>query len=122
MFLDNLKKNEEATISEETKESSVIAKDFLTLKKYKMIDTRMANFLINRFFTVGFADPYPDDDKNITGSVDDKPDGLEPPSQINERVYPDSRYTPGNSPFCIYLPNSEIMLKLMRACIKVKDI
>ena len=106
----------------ETKKSSIIAKDFLTMKKYNMIDTRMANFMINRFFTVGFADPYPDDDKFIIGSVDDKPDDLEPPTHIDERVYPDSRYTPGNSPFCIYLPNSEIFLKLMRACIKVKDV
>ena len=82
----------------------------------------MANYLINRFFTVGFADPYPDDDKNIIGSVDDAPDDLVSPSKIEDKVYPESRYVEGNSPNCIYLPNKEIMLKLMRACIKVKDV
>lgn len=82
----------------------------------------MATYLINRFWTVGFSDPYPDDDKNIIGSVDDTPDDIKTPSQITDRVYPESRYTPGNSPYCIYIPNKEVMLKLMRACIKVKKI
>lgn len=80
----------------------------------------MANFLINRFYTVGFADPYPDDDKFIIGSIDDAPDDIKPPSKIEDLVYPRSRYCPHHSPHCIYIPNKEIMLKLMRACIKVK--
>lgn len=107
-------------ISEETKENSIIAKDFLTPAKYDIIDERHANFLINRFWTVGFADPYPDDDKHIIGSVDDAPDELQPPSNADDKVYPEGRYTAGNSPYCIYIPNKEVMLKLMRACIKVK--
>ena len=99
----------------------MIAKDFLTKSRYDLIDARMANYLINRFFTVGFADPYPDDDKNIIGSVDDTPEGIHQPCNVDHRVYPNSRYTEGNSPYCIYIPNQEIMLKLMRACIMVKN-
>jgi len=51
--------------------------------------------------------------------VDDIPDDLSTPCKVEDRVYPDSRYTPGNSPYCIYIPCREVMLKLMRACIKV---
>jgi len=64
------------SISDETLEHSGIAKDFLTPGRYDIIDDRHATFLINRFWTVGFADPYPDDDKHIIGSVDDAPDDL----------------------------------------------
>ena len=120
MFTKNLAHTDQTEISEETRENSIIAKDFLTPGRYDIIDDRMANYLINRFWTVGFADPFPDDDKNIIGSVDDTPDDLATPCRAEDRVYPDSRYTPGNSPFCIYLPNKEVMLKLMRACVKVK--
>ena len=109
-------------ISEETRAHSGIAKDFLTKAKYDIIDEREdISYLIKRFWTVGFADPYPDDDKHIIGSVDDTPDDLQTPCRIEDRVYPDSRYTEGNSPYCIYIPVKEVMLKLMRACIKVKD-
>lgn len=79
----------------------------------------MASYMINRFFTIGFADPYPDDDKNIIGSVDDAPDDIKPPCHPSHRVYPDQRYIEGKSPNCIFLPCKEVMLKLMRACIKV---
>ena len=122
MFIENANHKNLTEISEETKDNSIIAKDFLTENKYNIIDHLMANYLINRFFTVGFADPYPDDDKFIIGSVDDAPDYLVIPSKVEDKVYPDSRYVEGNSPNCIYLPNKEIMLKLMRACIKVKDV
>ena len=108
-------------ISVDTKAHSEIANDFLTQEKYDIIDERLSNFLINRFWTVGFSDPFPDDDKNIIGSVDDVPDDLHTPSKVTDRIYPDSRYTPGNSPYCIYIPCKEVMLKLMRACIKVKN-
>ena len=92
MFLKYMKHTEMTSISEETKEASVIAKNFLTEKRYDIIDKRKANFLINRFWTVGFADPYPDDDKFIIGSVDDVPDDMQPPSKPEDHVYPDSRY------------------------------
>ena len=46
---------------------------------------------------------------------------MKTPHEIDHHVYPDSRYTEGNSPFCIYIPCKEVMLKLMRACIKVTE-
>ena len=64
------------SISYETKAASIIAKNFLTAARYDIIDNRKASFLINRFWTIGFADPFPDDDKHIIGSVDDAPDDL----------------------------------------------
>jgi len=80
------------SISEETKIHSRIAPNFLTEGRYDIIEDRPneeITYLIKRFFTVGFADPFPDDDQFITGSVDDTPDDLLPPSGINDRVYPD---------------------------------
>ena len=69
---------------------------------------------------MSFPDPFPDDDLNIIGSLDDTPDDLKLPNEINDRVYPDDRYHAGNSPYSIYIPCKEVMLKLMRACIKIK--
>ena len=117
----NVKHSSPETISMETLKHSVIANDFLTEAKYDLI-YEIKPYLINRFCSIGFVDPYPDDDKFITGSVDDLPDDFKQASGFSDRVYPDSRYTPGNSPYCIYIPNKEIMLKLMRACIRVKKI
>ena len=47
----------------------MISKDFL--KKYHMIDEVEKDFLVNRFWTIGMGDPYPDDDLHILGSRDD---------------------------------------------------
>ena len=98
-----------------TKMCSEIARDFLV--KYDLVNDQK-NFLINRFITVSFPDPYPDDDLNIIGSVDDTPDDLSLPNKYSDRVYPNNRYGE-NSPYCIYIPCKEVMLKLMRACVKV---
>jgi hypothetical protein len=43
------------------------------------------------------------------------------PTKPDDWVYGPSRYEKGNSPVCIYIPAPEIMLKIMRACIDVKD-
>ena len=99
--------------------NSQISKDFLV--RYELVGDQ-TNYLINRFITVSFPDPYPDDDLNIIGSVDDTPDDLKLPNNFNDRVYPDSRYNTGDSPKCIFIPCKEVMLKLMRACIHVKKV
>ena len=106
-------------ISFETKSNSVMARDFL--KKYNLIVKEPKDFMINRFFSVGITDPYPNDDLHIFGSRDDGEDTLPLPQNVEDFVYPDSRYTPGKSPYCLYIPNKEIMLKMMRACIKLKN-
>ena len=36
-------------------------------------------------------------------------------------VYPESRYTTGQSPMPIYLPTNELLLAMMRACIHVES-
>ena len=36
-----------------------------------MVDPVEKAFLVNRFWTVGMGDPYPDDDLKIIGSRDD---------------------------------------------------
>ena len=65
------------------------------------------------------TDPFPDDDAFKLGSKNDEPDDLKIPTNVEDKVYPKSRYISQNSPNCIYIPSKEIMLKLMRACIKV---
>jgi hypothetical protein len=106
----------EEKINEETKENSKIPEDFLV--KYKIVED-MKSFFINGFQTVGWSDPFPDDDQFITGSCDDG-DNLILPEKIDDWVYPEIRLSYDASPYQIYIPKKEIMLKMMRACIAVK--
>ena len=106
----------EEEISQVTKDNSVIAKNFLV--KYKMLDEKKV-FNINSFSTVAWSDPFPNDDKMITGSLDDG-DDITLPEKVDDWVYPESRYIKGFSPYVIYIPKKEIMLKMMRACVDVK--
>ena len=41
------------------------------------------------------------------------------PTKPEDLVYFRSRYIEGFSPYCVYIPKKEIMLKLMRACVSV---
>jgi len=36
-------------------------------------------------------------------------------------VYADTRYCKEHSPHCIYIPSKKLMLKIMRACIGIKN-
>jgi hypothetical protein len=44
---------------------------------------------------------------------------MEMPTKPEDLVYFRSRYIEGFSPYCVYIPKKEIMLKLMRACVAV---
>ena len=70
---------------------------------------------------VGLEDPFPEDDHNILGSLDDiDPDVYRIPESPDEPIYAFSRYKAEYSPYQIYVPRKEIMLKLMRACLGCK--
>ena len=58
-------------ITDATLDNSKLARDFLV--KYKMVDTHERVFLINSFWSLGWPDPYPDDEDLLIGSVDDVP-------------------------------------------------
>jgi len=105
-------------ISAETKEASAIPPDFL--QKYKLADAVEADFMVNRFWTVGMGDPYPDDDLTVIGSRDD-PRTCELPQTPEDQVYPQTRLIKGLSPYTLYIPSKEVMVKMMRSCITVKD-
>ena len=80
----------------------------------------MKPFFINGFQTVGWSDPYPDDDTFIQGSCDDG-DNLHLPEKVDDWVYPEGKLSDKDfAPYQIYIPKKEIMLKMMRACIGVK--
>jgi len=66
---------------------------------------------------VGLIDPFPEEEVAIEspGELPKEVDGVLPD------VYADTRYVYGNSPYCLYIPNRDIMFKLMRACVKVED-
>jgi len=40
---------------------------------------------------------------------------------FKDDVYPKSKYFEESNPFCLYIPNKEIMFKMIRACIKVTE-
>ena len=105
-------------ITEETMENSKLARDFLI--KYKMTDKTEQVFLINSFWSLGWPDPYPNDEDLLIGSADDVPRDFRLPLKPSDDVYAPSRYIQ-QSPYCIYIPKKEVMLKIMRACVAVKD-
>ena len=43
------------------------------------------------------------------------------PKSVNDFVYAPSRKVPNTPPIVVYVPRPEMMLKMMRACIEVKD-
>ena len=106
-------------ILDHTKEAAKISKDFI--QKYDFIKKERLVFLVNSFWEIGMADPFPDDEDLVIGSVDDVPDDFKIPTKVNDYVYGPTRYIEGNSPVCIYIPAPEIMLKIMRACIDCKN-
>ena len=100
-------------VSKETKKFSGITEDFYT-KYTKVFDGCInSNHLINNFECIGLMDPYPFE-YNPHGTVAKLPDG---PMDL---VYPKHRYMEGDSPGCIYIPNKDIMFRMMRACVRVK--
>jgi len=86
-------------------------------KNYKRIfTTRVKPYLVNNLKTIGLPDPFPYEEENIVAQGDlPRPDAND---QI-PNVYRKGRYIKGNSPYCLYIPNRDLMFKLMRACIKV---
>ena len=104
-------------ISAKSRKNGVIGKDFLV--KYDICD-EYKPFLINSFQTIGWSDPFPDDIDSVTGSLADGVN-LKVPEHPLDYVYEDSRYCSDYSPMCIYVPKKEVMLKMMRGCISIKD-
>ena len=66
---------------------------------------------ISSFKQIAIFDPYPNEPLA----------DFEIPTQDLDFIYEDSRYKKDNSPNCIYIPSKKVMLKIMRACIGVKD-
>ena len=62
--------------------------------------------MINNLAYIGLPDPYPTE---------------ETPSNFPKYGYPSERYVQGKSPSCVYIPTKLVMIKLMRACIGVKN-
>ena len=77
-------------ITDATLENSKLARDFLV--KYKMVDTHERVFLINSFWSLGWPDPYPDDEDLLIGSVDDVPSDFRLPQKPSDDVYAPTRY------------------------------
>ena len=72
---------------------------------------------------IGLEDPFPNDDHHITGSLDDVDQSVYYQAKlVTDLVYQKQRYILSTSPTQIYIPRKEIILKLMRACIEVKQI
>jgi hypothetical protein len=105
-------------VSEETIANSQIGRYFLLQNKF--VDAYKP-FFINSFSIIGWSDPFPNDDNLIKGSLDDG-DGMSMPKYFTDLVYSESRYIEGFSPYCIYIPKKEIMIKMMRASIAVPKI
>jgi hypothetical protein len=69
--------------------------------------------LINTFAQVGWFDPFAHEETFTATFVE--------PELITDMVYHQDRLIPGFIPWAIYIPRREIMFKMMRACIGIKD-
>ena len=44
-----------------------------------------------------------------------------PPKNMSEMIYREHKYQPDSSPFILYKPRKDVLFKMMRACINVKN-
>ena len=71
-------------------------------------------FNIYNLKQIGIPDPFPKEAKN---DID-----FARPIGPQELVYAETRYSEEQSPKCIFVPNTDTMFKLMRACVSVRDV
>ena len=57
-----------------------------------MVDKVERVFLINSFWSLGWPDPYPNDEDLLIDSVDDVPPDFRLPMKPSDDVYAPSRY------------------------------
>ena len=62
---------------------------------------KLMNFKMMSFWSVGLADPFPDETTTMGGENTI----INGDITIDKWVYPDCRYTEGQSPKCIYVPS-----------------
>ena len=94
--------------------ADISAKFFDVFKTFEtgepFLTSKVRPYVINSFEEIGWPDPFPD---KIVKCME-----LDPMIP----VYQKERLTGPNSPPCIYLPNDELFMKMLRACINVKFI
>jgi len=70
-------------------------------------------FIINSFHQLGWPDPYPKEN-SYKSSAKQPVDG-------DDLVYDPVRFREGAPPYVVYIPRAEMLFKMMRACVEVKD-
>jgi len=110
-------------ISHQTDKNGYISPSFFTkYLEYFSPQGVEQPFLVNSFQSIGWQDPFPNEERSDFDDMqDDQTSNIKFPSldAVNEDVYPGFRYLQDTSPYCLYIPNKEVMFKMMRACIKV---
>lgn len=75
-------------------------------------------YVINTFHQIGWADPlHPDMEAQAQMTVDD----LNLASRVEDLVYDRALFDERFPPFIIYIPNDKLLIKMIQACIGVKD-
>lgn len=84
-----------------------------------MIDPEPAMWKVHRFVQIDVNEPYPEEHDDQTDIAADEASG---PSNVETDVYPPGRVGCADfGPRCMYVPRNELLLKLMRACIGIKN-
>lgn len=78
-------------------------------------------YKISNLRSIGLGDPFPDANTNLLSNRDKLLLAHSADLKITDLVYPDSRYHPDRSPSMIYMPSRSVIIKLIRACLCVKD-
>lgn len=78
-----------------------------------MYDESPPIYNINSFHQIGMIDPFPQEDVGFSPII---------PELFSDHVYPEQRMCHADaSPMCVYIPNRILTLKIIRACIDVKN-
>ena len=83
-------------------------------EKYEMNVEQPLSNNINSFEQIAWIDPYPQE----TDVTDDL---FKVPLYTEDLIYEHGRYHEEYQPLMIYIPRKDVMMKLMRACIGIKN-
>jgi hypothetical protein len=98
-------------VSPQTKKRAQLG-DFATA--YGLGEQKAALFLINDWVEIGIMDPFPNE-------MSEDQVAMSSPEKVSQDVYHEARYVKERSPNVNFIPRQELMWKLMRSCIGVKD-
>lgn len=83
------------------------------LENYDLLNPTHTS-LVPDWEDIGIADPFPSEDNQYEST-------FKVPETVDQFIYADSRLSASCSPICIFIPDKQVLWKMMRSCIYVTD-